>query len=727
MKLIIFTTILLLTLTFTVFAQTPTPTPTPDDDVVKITTTLIQIDATVTDKKGNIVKDLKPEDFEVYENGKRQNITNFSFITFGSKNSQTNTENQSNKAESPKTPIPIPPVRLKPEQIRRTYAIVVDDLTLSFSSIFWVKSDLKRFVNEQMEEGDLVAILRVGTGLGALQSFTSDKRQLLAAVEKIRWNTLSNPFSYEPIQPNIIDELPGGKNVSAEQEKQREEKQKAIKLQKDKEADLRDYPSLKALDYVINGMKDLPGRKSVMFFSEGFQTLIQNAETPKFRKPTKVFDALRAVIESATRASVVVYTFDPRGVYAPGAEAQDDIVGLARSPTAGNSQEIRVREDNVNNSIDTLRYLAQETGGIANLGNSITKGIEKVFNDQSYYLLGYQPDSETFDPKQSKFNKLVIRLKRSDLRIRYRSGFYGVTDDEVKQTKNNQTSQQKIYAAVSSPFDGKEINLSLYPLFYNDFQDRNFIRTLVHIDAKDLTFTLEPDGFYKTTFEILAGIFDTNGSSANNRISQNTLRFSPENYQRVLKEGVVYNLETPIIVTGGYQFRVALRDVASDKVGSASQFIEVPDLKKKKLTLSQLIVRNYPLQKWNEILNGQNINFNAEKGLFLANTSLREFKRGTVMSYYYIIYNTKFDSRTSPKLEIQTKLFKDGKLLMENEPQPLDVRNQKDLLRIETSNAVTLGTDLTTGDYILQIVVIDKNADKKKQIATQWIDFTIVE
>jgi len=71
-------------LTVSVFAQNPGATP-PSDDVLKISTTLIQVDVTVTDRKGNIVTDLKPEDFEVYENGKKQEITNFSFISVDSK------------------------------------------------------------------------------------------------------------------------------------------------------------------------------------------------------------------------------------------------------------------------------------------------------------------------------------------------------------------------------------------------------------------------------------------------------------------------------------------------------------------------------------------------------------------------------------------------------------------------------------------------------------------
>ena len=197
------TIVLFLIFSTTAFSQTATPTPAQSDDkdVVKISTNLIQVDVTVTDKKGNPVTDLKPEDFEILENGEKQDITNFSYVSVDSANPnpETRTSKSNNKAS-----IPIPPVKLKPEQIRRTYALVVDDLGLPFASIFWVKEALRNFVNEQMQEGDLVAILR---GSGARQSFTPDKRLLLAAVNKIRWNGLmdlgvNSQISYDPIGPS---------------------------------------------------------------------------------------------------------------------------------------------------------------------------------------------------------------------------------------------------------------------------------------------------------------------------------------------------------------------------------------------------------------------------------------------------------------------------------------------------------------------------------------------
>ncbi|HEX8396120.1 MAG TPA: VWA domain-containing protein, partial [Pyrinomonadaceae bacterium] len=167
-------------------AQTPTPTPADDDDVVKITTTLIQIDAVVTGKDGKPVTDLTAADFEIYENNVKQEITNFSFVSAMPEKTEA-IEKPAKGAPTVAAP-PVPTGRLRPEQVRRTIALVVDDLGLSFESTAYVRAALKRFVDEQVQPGDLVAIIRTGGGVGALQSFTSDKRQLYAAIEKVRWN-----------------------------------------------------------------------------------------------------------------------------------------------------------------------------------------------------------------------------------------------------------------------------------------------------------------------------------------------------------------------------------------------------------------------------------------------------------------------------------------------------------------------------------------------------------
>src|SRR6476620_4410076 len=106
--------------------QAAAPTPTPqDDDVVKISTNLIQLDVSVTDAKGKTVTDLRPEELELYVNGQKQKITHFNFVSAAAP-----VERPKNVKPDPLA-IPIPPTRLRPEQVRRTFALVVDDHGMS--------------------------------------------------------------------------------------------------------------------------------------------------------------------------------------------------------------------------------------------------------------------------------------------------------------------------------------------------------------------------------------------------------------------------------------------------------------------------------------------------------------------------------------------------------------------------------------------------------------------
>ncbi|HYX43019.1 MAG TPA: VWA domain-containing protein, partial [Pyrinomonadaceae bacterium] len=162
--------------------QQATPPVNPQDEVVRITTNLVQVDAVVTDRAGHQITNLSPEDFEVYEDGRRQKITNFSYIALQS------AADVAAPARKDKSAPPAPPVRLHPEQVRRSIALVVDDLGLSFESMHFVRNALRRFVDEQMQPNDLVAIIRTGAGVGALQQFTTDKQLLYAAIDRVKWN-----------------------------------------------------------------------------------------------------------------------------------------------------------------------------------------------------------------------------------------------------------------------------------------------------------------------------------------------------------------------------------------------------------------------------------------------------------------------------------------------------------------------------------------------------------
>ena len=691
------------------FSQRPTPTPSPanDTDVVKISTNLIQVDVTVTDKNGKIVRNLKPEDFEIYENGQKQQISNFSFIN----NSRETNVTPANPA--PKSQTALPPSPVKPEQVRRTIALIVDDLSLSFESIYYARRALKKFVDEQMQDGDLVAIIRTGSGIGALQQFTTDKRQLYAAIEKVRWNPIGTGQigAFAPMEAKIPAAAPtptpepGERTLEGIQKEQQSYRESIFAT-----------GTLGAIKYVVRGMQELPGRKSVMLISDGFKLYEQDALG--FKESGRVLSALRLLVDAANRASVVIYAVDARGLQYTGLTAADNTSGRSADEI---ESELSDRRDQLFDTQDGLRYLAQQTGGLSIINsNDLSGGIRKILDDQSYYLIAYVPDEETFDPKTHRFNKLDIKVKQPGLKVRYRSGFFGVSDDKMEAVAGP-TGRQKLLNALTSPFGVNQVPLRMNAIFGSGTDGTSFIRTLLHINLRDIKFEDQPDKSKKAVIDILAVAFGDNGLIVEQSGKTYTLSFPQDVYEKFLKEGLVYIYAFPIKKPGAYQLRLAIRDQATDNVGSANQFVEVPNLKKDRLVLSGVVLQNLPFEEWKKQNEGK---APATASTAMTDTSARQFKRGTVLNYALTIYNTKAGSLENGNVESQVRVFRDGKLLYEGKPQKIPSGNPKSN---ELFGSIVLGTEMTPGDYVLQIVVTDKLAKEKYNAASQFVQFEIVD
>jgi hypothetical protein len=259
--------------------------------------------------------------------------------------------------------------------------------------------------------------------------------------------------------------------------------------------------------------------------------------------------------------------------------------------------------------------------------------------------------------------------------------------------------------------------LSLYPVYQNDQKNGNLIQALVYIDAKDLKFN-ETNGKQKANFDIVAMTFGDNGVTVSQLSKTYAIEVSEKVYQSMLANGFVYKLDVPIKKPGAYQFRIALRDTNSDKVGAASQFIEVPNFKNR-ISLSNVILDNFTTEEWQKIRFGGN---DSERSVLLDST-LREFKGGTILRYDYVIYNPK----KVQTLTTQMRLISDGKVVYEDKPAPLKTERQTDLMRVPSFGAITLGKNLEAGNYILQIIVSDTTAKGKDSFASQFIEFEIVK
>jgi VWFA-related protein len=663
-------------------AQTPPPQQQPDM-VIRINVNLVQVDAVVTDSKGQPVKDLQPEDFEILQDGKPQVITNFSFITLGSRGATPTP-----KAVAVKGAPPVPPARIRAGQVKRTVALVVDDIGLSFESIYQTREALKKFVDQQMQPGDLVAVIRTGAGIGALQQFTSDKRMLYAAIDHIKYNALGRVgiSSFAPLGS-------GGGNTEADNER----------------AQIFSVGTLGAIRYVVDGLHEVPGRKAVVLFSENLK-LFRNEGSDR------VQNEVRRLTDAANRSSVVIYSIDPRGLQVHGITAADDTRGMSAGDIANVPMQ---RSQDEYDSREGLVVLAHETGGrFFSNTNDISGAVKAVMQDtEGYYLIGYHPNAETFDQKtgQPKFHKVAVKVKRPGLQVRSRTGFFGTSDRGTPAIPAGR--QQQIAHAIASPFATGDIHVRLTPLFTQGPKG-SYLNTMLFIDSKDLKFTPEPDGKQKAVIDVVAITFGDNGQPVDSSDRTYTLHVPPEGME-ALKRGLVSTVSHPVRKPGPYQMRVVVRDAETERIGTASQFIEVPDVSKGRLTLTSMLVRERLTAAPTEGAEGT-VSAPDPDGT----PAVRIFKQGQTLLYGYLILNAKLEAG-KPQLQSVMRLFRDGKLVYEGKPSPLSFDGQPDPKRFVAGGTFKLAAGVTPGDYVLQVTVTDRLAKEKYGSTSQWIDFEV--
>jgi VWFA-related protein len=625
-----------------------------------------------------------------------------------------------------------------------TIALVVDDLGLTTGSISNVRATLKKFVDEQMQPGDFVAIIRTGGGAGFLQQFTSDKRILYAAIERVKWNPTgrglvnvfeaSDPSQYGATGAALLDPsaaLGPGVDTTQTRQQQKESLDQITALRdqiNQYNEDIFAVGTLGAINYVIKGMDKLPGRKAVVLFSEGFKLYSQDfydLQNNIKRQNPRLTDAFRSLTEMANRASVIIYTMDTRGVTnALMLNAEDNFDDLDPEYKNGSAPS-PIEQEAINRSTELyetqqgLRQLAEETGGFGVFTNNLSRGIERVLTDQNgYYLIGYQPDEETFDAKKARFNKLTVRLKRPDLRVRYRSGFFNIKDAD--QTQVAKTPRQQIYDALTSPLASRGIDLRLTSLFANDAKTGAFMRSLIYVSGDGLKFSEDVDGWQKATFEVEVMIFGDKGEILDEISQLQTIKAKSETLQEIREKGFVATITVPIERPGAYQMRIVLRDTQTSLIGSANQFIEVPNLKKKQLTLSGIVMERFVTKPAAET-SQKPFQTDEER-----DSALRRFRLGDDVKFDVSVYNAKTDKNSAPNLVMQYRVYHDGKEIFASPIKPLNANASPDERSINKSEVFNVGKKMLPGDYVLQVIVKDAQGKGKSRFAMQWTDFEVV-
>jgi VWFA-related protein len=688
--------------------------------VVRITTNLVQTDVLVTDKDGNQVTDLSANDFELLQDGKPQKITSFAYI-----NTATSTQPASIVANrNSKTTIVPPPVRVRPGNAGRLITFIVDDgnCAASHQGMIAAEEGLEKFVKEQMQPDDLVAVYQTRSGSSVFQQYTSDKALLLRAISKIRWypptgtcalndgsfSTAASSNTFNRMTPN------GMRTVAIESDDERRRRE----VSEDSTRNNQVVGTIGVLRYALKGLAKVGGRKLVFLLSDGLPLRGRNGEILSAR------DVLRDVTDLANRASVVINPIDVRGVYSTSIiEARDEVL-TKESPNASDNV-IATRSADVNTSHEGLFFLADETGGkVYTNNNYLDVPVRRALNlEKGYYLLGYQPDEGTFKGRQ--FHQIKVKLNRPELRVVSRAGFVGTTEKELRAKPR--TGDSELYEALVAPLPKPGLELGLTAFFANTAPQGNFVRALVHLSGRDISFVNGPNGKIKAVFDVVAVTLNEKTAVVDEFNRTHSFIIDEAALPLIKKNGLIYTTDVPIKKAGSYNFRVAVRDGSNKQIGSAGQVIEVPDLSNGNLFLSGLTVS--AVDQNGKFVTPSSVT--PENALSLtASTSvpaIRQFPRNTILAYAYTLYNAHLDKTTQqPNLSLQLNLYRGGKLISEGAPQPVKLESQADLTRISDYGYLRLKANVEVGDYALQVIVKDLLAKGKNQSASQWIDFEVV-
>ena len=668
-----------------------TPALAEQDQTVRLKADLIEVRAVVTDRDDRVIDNLKAEDFELLENGRLQQVSFFSLRKIGSESSapQASERVEANPKSLPHNPVS----SLKPPA--RTIVLFVDTLHLSVTSFVTARETLKKFVNEQMTDEDLLA-LKTSTGqLGIFEQFTRDKQMLRFAIDRLKpWfqslrTTLLSAYiaakalngdneafalAYAILQAEESLKIPASYVVAAAKDTVN------LSVTKRKSA-------LATLDAVTKQLTELPGQRLLILLSDGFSLVDSGAAFEPH--------ALDSTINSAVRSGVIVYSLVASGLQ-PEFFTGNASLGLdtALSMSKFGATVSQSRRDVVNN----LRDIAEGTGGkvFANT-NDLNGKLQKALDDNRvYYTLAFYPSSEKQD---ASFRRITVRVKNHpEYTVRAQKGYLPLQAGKAETTK---TPQQKMVQALSAPLPLAQIEVTALASFLERKDDKAQVSLEVFIDGGSVenqarSFALE-----------LAGVvLDIKGNTVEKFSDGIAASLRPERIQQAKQNGYRYGKRIKL-KPGIYQVRVGVRERDTEHIGTATAWVEVPDLGKGKLAISNIILSEQ------SAANAKKADQSKQPELFhpKMKQGIAAYKSGNLLVYYFALYNA---NQQTADLSMQAEILQNEQLIYRGQWQPIASRIVEDD-RNNPGMSGQIPMFLKPGLYELRISVKGRDAKEPLQ------------
>ncbi len=546
--------------------QAPPPAPQQPPLTFRAEVNYVEVDARVLDKQGKFITDLKPEDFEIFEDRRPQKVTAFSLVNipverqerplFASKPVEPDVRNNLQGADG------------------RIYLLVLDDLHTQALRSNRTKQAARQFIEKFIGANDLAAVIHTGGRTDANQDFTNSQRLLLQSVDrfmgrKLRSSTLNKIDDYNRRSGTGLESDP------------------ATDLD-DRERGFQARNTLDTVRNLANYLGNIRGRrKAIVMFSEGIDYNIydiMSINNTGATESTAVMDATRDMIAAATRANVAIYGVDPRGLGA----AFDELAEVQSFPddtTLGLGASALYNETRLGQ--DSLRTMSDETGGFAVVNrNDFQTAFQRIVDDNSsYYMMGYY---STNDRRDGRFRRIEVRLKNHpDLVVRARKGYAaprGRAPETKAADKNGPSPELK--EALESPLPLPALPIAVTASVFKGPAPKGSVVISTFVHGASLPFA-EEGGMFKNDLEVIGIATDEKGKSFTTDRNTVNLAMKPDTANRVRATGfrVIQSLE---LQPGRYLLRVAVREGNTRKAGMVTYDVEVPDFAKAPLTMSDV-------------------------------------------------------------------------------------------------------------------------------------------